>query len=200
MTDPLINKVIDPTLYFSDINIPEKWDTLDEFVNWYIEARMPLMIPWNAPVIRSDDATAICVFRKGNFQVEMYLEFPGFSIQRHSHPRMEVVVIDLGGGHRNPLSKHITGVTYNWGRVFNTVKPGDEHGGDTSSQQGNGTCFLACQYWDNVDEMTSAAIQWKGPTAGPMQEELIKQSFLQRDLEVDVVSGYADVSAPKKVK
>lgn len=197
--DPLIKKVINPSEYFSSVSIPDDWGNLEEFVDWYMNARMPMMIPWNAQVIRSDDATAICVFRKGNYQVELYLEFPGFSIQRHSHPRMEVIVVDLGGGHRNPLSRHETGVTYNWGRVFNTVIPGDEHGGDTSSQQGNGTCFLACQRWDNVDEMTSAAIQWSGPTAGPLQEELIKKSFAGRGLEVDVKSGFADVSTPKQI-
>jgi hypothetical protein len=199
MTDPLIKKIINPSEYFSNINIPEDWNNLEEFVDWYMNARMPMMIPWNAEVIRSDDATAVCVFRKGNYQVELYLEFPGFSIERHSHPRMEVIVVDLGGGHRNPMSKHVTGVTYTWGKVFHTVTSGNEHGGDTTSRMGNGSCFLACQRWDNIDEMTSAAIQWKGPTAGPMQEELIRKSFNNRGLEVDVKSGFADVSTPKQI-
>lgn len=197
--DPLIKKVINPSEYFANIDIPDDWDNLEEFVDWYMNARMPMMIPWNAPVIRSDDATAMCVFRKNNYQVELYLEFPGFSIQRHSHPRMEVIVVDLGGGHRHPMSRHVTGVTNNWGRVYKTVVPGDEHGGDTSSQMGNGTCFLACQRWDNVEEMTSAAIQWHGPTAGPLQEQLIKSSFESRGLTVDVTPGFADVSNPKQI-
>jgi len=198
MTDPLIKKVINPSEYFANINIPDDWKDLEEFVDWYMNARMPMMVPWNAEVIRSDDATAVCVFRKGHYQVELYLEFPGFSIERHSHPRMEVIVVDLGGGHKNPLSKHTTGVTYTWGKVFHNVTPGNEHGGDTTSRMGNGSCFLACQRWENIDEMTSAAIQWKGPTAGPMQEELIRKSFNKRGLEVEVKPGYADVSNPKQ--
>jgi hypothetical protein len=47
--------------------------------------------------------------------------------------------------------------------------------------------------------MTSAAIQWHGPTAGPLQEELIKKSFAVRGLEVDIKSGFADVSNPKQI-
>jgi hypothetical protein len=47
--------------------------------------------------------------------------------------------------------------------------------------------------------MTSAAVQWKGPTAGPMQDQLIKKTFAKRGFEVAVNSGYADVSEPKKI-
>jgi hypothetical protein len=47
--------------------------------------------------------------------------------------------------------------------------------------------------------MSSAAIQWKGTTAGPLQEELIRKSFANRNLEVKVESGYADVSEPTQL-
>jgi hypothetical protein len=69
-------KSIDPAKYFSNITIPDNWDTLEDFVDWYIDARMPLIVPWNAEVIRSDDAAAVCVFKKGHYQVEFYLEYP----------------------------------------------------------------------------------------------------------------------------
>jgi hypothetical protein len=199
MLNPPIRKIVDPTEYFANINIPDDWNSIEEFVDWYIDARMPLMVPWNAHVIRSDDATAMCVFKKGHYQVELYLEFPKMYIQRHSHPRMEVIVVDFGGGHINPAGEHPMGTAKSWGKVFENVKDGNEHGGDTISSFSNGSCFLACQRWENIDEMTSAAIQWKGTTAGPLQEELIRKAFANRNLEVKVESGYADVSEPKQL-
>jgi hypothetical protein len=199
MLNTPVRKIINPTEYFSKINIPDDWDSIEEFVDWYIDARMPLMVPWSAPVIRTDDATAICVFRKGNYQVELYLEYPKEYVQRHGHPRMKSVIIDFGGGLINPSSEHPTGVSTTWGQIFKTIQDSDEHGGDITPSFGNGSCFLACQRWENVDEMTSAAIQWKGITAGPLQEELIRKSFAKRNLSVQVDSGYADVSEPKTI-
>lgn len=192
-----VRKTIDPVEYFSKIDIPEDWDSIEEFVDWYIDSRMPLMVPWNAHVIRSDDATAICVFKKGRYQVELYLEFPKEYVQRHGHPRMETVIIDFGGGFTNPAREHTTGLSSTWGLVYKNIKDGAEHGGDLTASFGNGSCFLACQRWENIDEMTSAAIQWKGTTAGPIQEELIRKSFASRKLSVQIESGYADVSDPK---
>lgn len=196
---PTITKNINPADYFAGINIPDDWNSLEEFVDWYMNARMPLMVPWNAPVIRSDDATAICVFRKNNYQVELYLEFPKMYIQRHSHPRMEVIVVDLGGGRINPAGQHAIGTAVAWGNVFDNVTNNNEHGGDTVAALGNGSCFLACQRWENTEEMTSAAIQWNGSTAGPIQEELIRQSFKSRNLTVHIEPGFANVSEPKPI-
>jgi hypothetical protein len=62
---PEIIKKINIEEYFKNIVIPDDWDTLEEFVDWYIDSRMPILPPWNAEVIKSDDAVAICVFKKG---------------------------------------------------------------------------------------------------------------------------------------
>ena len=45
-------KQIDSIDYFKHIAIPEDWDNLEDFVDWYITQRMPMMIPWNAKVMR----------------------------------------------------------------------------------------------------------------------------------------------------
>ena len=57
-------KKISPLEYFKEVTIPDSWETIEDFTNWYLAQRMPLMIPWDAEVIRTDDATAICIFRK----------------------------------------------------------------------------------------------------------------------------------------
>lgn len=176
--------------FFKDLHIPEDWDTLEDFVNWFMESKIPIMIPWNATVIRSDDAVAICIFRKGQYQVEFYLEYPEMYIRRHAHPRMEVITMDLGGGGMSPRNENNTSRV--WGDAYTKLPAGEFHGGDTGSILSNGFCTLAFQKWEDPTEMTSAAIQWKGEIQGPIQEELIKRN----KKNVHILPDYADISLP----
>ncbi len=165
-------KTFDIKQVYADITIPDDWASLEDFVEWYMSSKMPLFIPWNAEVVRSDDACAVCVFRKGNYQVEFYLEYPKMFIRKHAHPRMEVITMDLGGGGMWPAAS--SGTSFNWGRATTKLKPGDFHGGDASTILSNGFITLAFQRWEKPEEMTSAAVQWKGELQGPVQAELIK--------------------------
>jgi hypothetical protein len=181
-------KKIDPKEYFSHISIPDDWNTLEEFVDWYLDSKMPLMIPFNAEVIKSDDACAVCIFRKGNYQVEFYLEYPEMWIRKHSHPRMDVIVMQLGGGNVAPEDTHR--VSKIWGELATNLEAGEYHGGNTVSVINDGFVTLAFQRWENPSEMTSAAIQWKGELQGPIQEALIKQ----KKKNAIVTNNYADVT------
>lgn len=184
-------KQFNATDFFANLDIPEDWDTLEDFVEWYMQSKMPLIIPWNAEVIRSDDAVAVCIFRKGNYQVEFYLEYPEMYIRKHSHPRMEVIVMDLGGGGTTPKQTDIE-VSRLWGQTYTKLNPGEYHGGDTNTLLSNGFVTLAFQRWEDPSEMTSAAIQWKGELQGPIQENLIRS----HKKNVTLKPGYADVSTP----
>jgi len=130
-----------------------------------------MMIPWNAEVIRSDDAVAICVFRKGNYQVEYYIEYPKMWIRKHSHPRMEVITMKLGGGKLSPKDS-IMDTSRTWGSLSKKLNPGSYHG-DNGGGFGHGFVTLAFQRWEDPAEMTSAAVQWKGELQGEWQAELI---------------------------
>jgi len=180
--------------FFKDLVIPDDWDSLEDFVDWYMESKIPLMIPWNASVICSDDAVAICIFKKGNYQVEFYLEYPEMYIRKHSHPNMEVIVMDMGGGGLSPPQPGET-VSRVWGDATKKLPAGEFHGGDTSAVLSNGFVTLAFQRWDNPDEMTSAAIQWRGELQGSMQAELITKHYP----EALIKSNYADISTGNKL-
>jgi hypothetical protein len=181
-------KKIDPATYFSHVDIPDDWDTLEDFVDWYLDNKMPMMIPFNSEVIRSDDACAICVFRKGNYQVEFYLEYPQMWIRKHSHPRMEVIIMQLGAGGMSPSD--YAGVAKHWGSLSIKLPAGDYHGGEPSLMLSDGAITLAFQRWENPEEITSAAIQWKGELQGPIQAELIRKHYPNALITED----YADVS------
>lgn len=171
-------KQIDAEEYFKNITIPDDWDSLEDFVDWYCQQRMPMMIPWNANVIRSDDAVAICLFRKGNYQVEFYIEYPNMFIVKHSHPRMEVITMTMGGGSTwKPAQDSTTNTAHIWGGLTTKLTDGNYHGGDTNAATGNGFVILAFQKWENPEEMTSAAVQWKGSIQGEHQKKLIKTYY-----------------------
>lgn len=187
-------KQFSATDFFANLDIPEDWDSLEDFVDWYMGSKIPLIIPWNAEVIRSDDAVAICIFRKGNYQVEFYLEYPEMYIRKHAHPRMEVIVMDLGGGSTTPKQNDID-VSRLWGRAYEKLSPGEYHGGDSGSLISGGFVTLAFQRWENPEEMTSAAIQWKGEIQGPLQSKLIKEHFPNASIE----DNYVDISDEKKI-
>lgn len=179
---------IDPKDYFANIQIPDDWASLEEFTDWYIDSKMPLMIPFDAETIRSDDAVAICIFKKGHYQVEFYIEFSEMYIRKHAHPRMEVIVMEMGGGSGSPRDEY--GVSRAWGYIGNNLKAGEYHGGGSAGLLRNGFVTLAFQRWENIDEMSSAAIQWKGELQGPVQEDLIRR----RKKSAEVRPGYADVT------
>lgn len=184
----LIQKKIDPSEYFKDIVIPDDWNSLEDFVDWYLNSRMPLMIPFNAVSILSDDASAICIFRKGHYQVEFYIVFPEMWIRRHCHPDMEVIILDLGGGTIAPKDSH--NVSKLWGLVYKKIDKDVYHGGNQGGQMSTGTAQLAFQRWTHPDEMNSAAIQWKGDLQGPIQANLIKE----HKKDAYVTDKYADVT------
>lgn len=181
-------KSIPPEEYFQDLKIPETWDTIEEFVDWFMKSKMPLMIPWDAKVIQSDDATAICIFRKPPYQIEMYLIHSNKIVPKHAHPNMDVITMVLGGGKTS--TKSVTGTSSTWGIISENLKNGEMHGGQVREFSNHGYVILSFEKWPDNVEMTSAAINWKGETAGPIQESLIK---LNRP-EAHVESGYADVS------
>jgi len=184
-------KQIHASDYFKNINIPDDWNTLEDFVDWFCEQRMPMMIPWNADVIRSDDTVAICLFRKGHYQVEFYIEYPQMYIRKHSHPRMEVITMTMGGGGLwPPPDGTTTNTSHVWGGITPKLINENYHAGDPQGGDGNGFVILAFQRWENPEEMTSAAIQWKGELQGPIQAALIKKHFP----DAYIKEGYADIT------
>lgn len=182
--------------YFN-IDIPKDWDSLEVFVDWYLDQRMPMMIPWNAPVVCSDDATAMCLFRKGQFQVELYLVHPQQFVPRHAHPNMEVITMLLAGGELSETNEDCAGeMGSDWGLVGNKVLPGEYHGGNTVSSDKSGFGLLAFQKWDTDISMSTAATRWRGQTAGVKQETMIRAEYGDT---VQVSSGWADVTRVKSV-
>jgi hypothetical protein len=168
--------VLGPNPY-PNLVIPETWANVEEFCNWWLSSGMPMLIPADAEVFISDDATAISLFRKGRFQVELYLIHPNPKVPVHQHPGVEVIKIRLNGRKRPSIS--------------NTLHDGESHGaGVRLEAEEKGYPLLAIQHWLTRDPTTVASM-WKGNTVGPMQEALIKRF----NAEALVREGWADITS-----
>lgn len=153
--------------YFSNLEVPETWETLEDFVDWYMRSKMPLRIPADSIISVTDNATAITTFKHKNYQVEMYIIHPASTIDFHYHPDMEVIQM-LVGDTNGSLEK--------WGGAGVKTKPKMGHG-NPEDQAGNGLVLMVFEKWLNNAPITSAAIQWKGPVPGPKQEALITKYY-----------------------
>lgn len=152
------------------LNVPETWESIVEFANWYIGSSKPILIPFSAEVVVTDDASAITLFRKGNFQVELYLIKPGYIIPMHSHPDVDVITMGIGGGETCGPLHPIYGTGARIGQLRLT-EAGTEHGGGQPEHKG--FALLAFEHWKSGTP-SSAAMRWEGPTAGPIHDELLK--------------------------
>lgn len=167
--------------YFSHINIPESWDNLTAFADWYMESKMPMMLPVGSPVYVTNDATAIVVFRKGQYQVELYIIHGKTMVGKHFHPGMEVITMQIGN-----MDDAV------WGMYSHLLEDGESHDGDFSCDIG--AAFLTFEKWFDESKMTSAAVNWKGKTSGDIHDELIRK--YRPDAFVE--NNYADVSITNK--
>jgi hypothetical protein len=188
--DNAAQSILNPNDYYMGIKIPESWNTLEDFFNWFIlDAKMPLMIPWNANIIRGDDFTAISIFRRGQYQVELYLEHPALYIRPHCHPNVETITMQLGGGEQFPSQENYN-MSTRWGTIDWKRPAGLMHGDDPSGERFAGCCLLSFQKWIHNEPVTSVATHWKGTTSGMLHDSIIREQYPA----MFVQNGYADVS------
>jgi hypothetical protein len=167
---------------FSIAHKPSKqdWANVADFCNWYVESGMPILMPQLSEVFVTDDATSVCMFRFGQFQVEHYLIHPKPLVQMHEHPGVEVIKLGLHFSEDNALVA-----------CSDVLRAGEAHGtGFRIEGDERGFLLVAVQKWDEGLTPTTVAARWKGKTVGPKQEALIKRLYP----ESLVVPGYADVT------
>jgi hypothetical protein len=166
--------------------IPEFKDLL-HFTEWYINTGMPSHIPPNHEVFLSDDATATCLFRHGQYQFEMYFIHPNPLIPMHEHPGVEN--IELTETEWDNLTPAFLDAR--------TQKVGQMHGkGIRERATSKGFALFSAQRWDEGIEVSTIGARWKGHTAGPKHEELIRR-FNPDCLITPTTAtnpGYADVT------
>lgn len=161
--------------------IPE-FNKIEEFAVWYINSGIPLKTPENVEVFVSDDATATCLFRHGRYQFEIYLIHANPVIPQHEHPGVENIEFAIGS----------LGSTFELHNAARLVQRNNmSHGFDIRQRaEHKGFVLYSAQKWAEGLEMSTIGARWKGHTAGPKHEALIKRF----NPDCLVYPGYADVT------
>ena len=170
------------------VAIPE-WQSVREFATWWCDNGSPICPPSDT-VNLSDDATSFSLFRRGQFQVELYLIHPDPNLPQHGHPDVEVIKMRLD----TYLSSEHRMIKTTSKEASSTLFQGQTHGAGINFKETGGmnTGFglLAFQKWKDGLQPTTVAARWKGRTVGPKQEDLIRRLTP----EGMVQSGYADTT------
>jgi hypothetical protein len=77
-----------------------------------------------------------------------------------------------------------------WGTIDWKKPAGLLHGDDPSGERFSGWCMLSFQKWINNEPIKSVVSHWKGTTAGPIHDKLIREHYP----DSFVNNGYADVT------
>jgi hypothetical protein len=150
--------------YCNYLSIPDSWSTIEEYANWYMNSKMPIHIPADSEVYRTEFSTSIILFRHNKFQTELYLTMPN-ATAKHSHPGIDITQCQIG-----PLSSNIL-----LGQLSTTLYSNQYHQPNFENCK-LGSVFLAHQYWHSACiKMCSATIVWKGCADGPEHIKLIKK-------------------------
>jgi|688.fasta_scaffold562966_2 hypothetical protein len=167
-------------------SIPDNWDSVTDFMNWYMENNMPFVPPNDHEIYVTDDAASVCFFRKGQFQVELYLIHPLPLVQMHEHPNVDVIKMRV-----LPFEdENNTKIPKPWATPAEVLKTGQAHGaGFRVEALDKGFPLFAIQHW-KTEKPTTVAAAWKGKTVGPKHEALIKRL----NPNAFVVEGYADTT------
>jgi hypothetical protein len=154
---------------------------LVHFTEWYLSAGMPILLPETTEVFLSDDATATCLFRHDRYQFEMYFIHPNPVIPIHAHPGVENIEIPSGSW-KNLSPQELS---------FRVQREGQTHGkGIRERAITAGFALFSAQKWQDGIEISTIGARWRGHTAGPKHDALIKR------FNPDCYSyeGYADVT------
>lgn len=155
-----------------------------KFIEGYRLNKYPLKPPLNTEIYFTDDAISIPIYREGRNQVELYVLYNPLDIEEHAHPGLTISV------------EFLDDTKDGWSGHYNLLLSGESHGprNQIDHESKKNVAFknlmLVYSVWpSSVTPFTVAAV-WKGKTAGPKHESLIKRFFPRAYIK----DGYADTS------
>lgn len=164
----------------------EAFDDLTHFAHWFLQQPIgSLTPPGRDAVYDFDELTSMVLYRKGEYQVELFLvkplnvkmSLPG----EHRHPNVDSFEYHLSGDLRFSLNGqqlvpteqcqalNNDGTSWLCGKHLTRIKPTDWHGATIGAKSGG--AFLSIQKWLNGVQPTSVGMDWEGK---PHAEKLKK--------------------------
>lgn len=150
-------------------------DELERFCASFLK-KMPVLgaVPLQGAVSMIENVTSILLYRRGQFQVQMFAVPEGTVIPEHTHPNVDSIEVYVGGSIRFSHSgKYVyredelfaqgpMGLSSRRGLTIR-VRPNDLHGGTFGP---GGGVFLSVQHWLNGVRPHCVAADYTGVTMG----------------------------------
>lgn len=158
-------------------------DELTEFKDWYFSEPRYLFVPSVESIHFVDTSLVLCVYRHGQYQVELAVCKPSCEIPDHVHPNVDSFEVYLGGEimfrHRGQLvvsenqayQVRDNGLSLMWGHQIR-VKPDDWHGATIGR---SGGVFLSIQRWLNGLTPTTVIHDWSGKPLGSQHDSMLTE-------------------------
>lgn len=158
------------------------WKTIEEFADWYEAEGFPFKPPQNNAIYRTNNASAVVLFREGRFQAELYIADSDQVSPEHSHPGVESIIMYISGdGNTTVNEETIADPTPFW-NLLNPdgtsvlykqrirIDPNDTHG---LSVGGRGFAFFSIEMWPEDIDPSSVTVRWEGETTGGIHDKQI---------------------------
>lgn len=165
-------------------------DEVEQFAGWFLKNSSVIgAVPLHGAVSKIEDVTSVIMYRGGQFQVQMFIVPPNYTIPPHIHPNVDSIEVYMGGqimfshsGQFVVSEEEFTeptaeGLPKCAGRLIR-VRPNDWHGGKFGD---SGGVFLSIQHWLNGVKPHCVAADYTGVVMGP--DHLSKVKFGDATLE-----------------
>jgi hypothetical protein len=159
------------------------WNSVEEFAKWYEEKEFPMRPPQDNGIFRTNNASAVVLYREGQFQAELYIGDPNSITPEHSHPGIKSIIMFLSGEgnttvngnfvadprpYFNKINEDGTSVLFKQKVI---VDPNDTHGLTTYNR---GFAFLSIEKWPDNVQPTSVTVHWHGDTTGDIHDKIVQ--------------------------
>jgi hypothetical protein len=158
-------------------------DELQKFARDYMKEYGLLgAVPFHGAVDRVENVTSVLMYRKDQFQVQMFIVPEGTIIPEHVHPNVDSIEIYVGGNYRLSHSGKFTNLESEVAEDGSPLKmaklrgyairvrPDHIHGGVFGK---GGGVFLSIQQWLNGVKPHCVARDYSGMTMGPDHKDKV---------------------------
>jgi len=149
------------------------FNSAQEFRQWWIKNGRPIKPPFKNAIHTTDIAYALCLFRKLNCQVELYICKPNTESPVHRHPGVQSISVYLTGnlcfagedGMFKDVSEFQTPTEEGTHRLLGTSIEANDGKPHALRVGPEGGAFLIFERWDNGDPV-SVTMNWEGELVG----------------------------------
>jgi|TARA_B100000131_G_C17799316_1_gene484773 hypothetical protein len=157
-------------------------DELTHFLTWYLDTGLKIYVPHYDFVHFVEGVTGLTIYRKDQFQVQLFTATPNTEIPSHTHPNVDSYEVALSGmeffldgkvvlprWYANLPSMADNNLSASHYEVVR-VLPESPHSAIAGKKGGS---FMSVQHWLNDVKPTSVGNDWQGDTMGKHHTEQI---------------------------